>query len=1031
MSHLRRYLEQTAALAPDRLEAALRRQQIYGGSLDTVLLELAVCDPQTLCELLGQACGLDTIRPELLEDQPRPWDVVPASLQDIGWAVPLGVSEDGSVLVAVHPDLPNERLGELYRAVPRVLPLVTPECGLEKVNAERVGSVVPQRYAVLFAAFMSALRLRPSVSDVGFPIVPVEAGPTEDTAVGKPVLAPPAEPPADPLDHSPDPDRVTRPYTETEAGTTPDSGEESTASDSESVSPIGAPDSETESDSDEAPRPPDVEPIAPEPTTPVAEVQADPGPDTAEPAAGLEPDPPDVAGDTPPRGSRDKITRPPSFGPPRTDSVPAPPVQTKAPPVRFTARGTMIATSDPLHRVFNSAQARRGIDAARSKLAEAVTRDEAVDALVSGALVLSDRVAVFRLRGSSLRGLTTPHPALAGVRGTDVPLEDGSSELLQHHRWVGTTGSGALADAIGSAEIPCTLHRVDVAGRPVLALYVDHEGREFLPAEANLLDELCKATASTLETIVLQQRSGPNPAVPPVRHPPSSAAAPEAEPETPPPATPTPLLFAPPPVRTAAPELQAADPNTDTGTDPEPDLDADLIPEPDLEPEAEEDGDESLPQQAAEPPTSQPQTEADTDTIRALHSLDDTQPPAKDPLTPPPAYGVTEPPGWSPPDAAVPELPDEPATSMHRTTQVDGSPAPHFLPPMPEQAAQPAAPRFVPPVLEEADDGGIIPLSSPIDQPTVRGRIVIDDDDFDDETGLPTPPEGDRAIEDVLRTLSREEGNLEDLRALGPAGLQALATRLPGPLEVLRRDLRALPAPSAHGPLVRAAIRLGPEFVPYVLEQFENTDPDVRFYAAFLFQELRDPRAMEALSHLAFDGSTDVRVIAMRVLETYSRYDGFEEATFVVRRELDSSHRTHQLYAARAVGTLRDVQAIPKLIGLLSNRDRFIQEAALESLCSITGQQHGLKPHRWKSWHQDQGVHHRVEWIIESLRHRDLPVRRWAHDELVRVTGHRVPFSPLGDRSSREVAYQAWLEWWQRHGQTRLRTRVNARPSPG
>ncbi|MBV1861811.1 MAG: hypothetical protein KUG77_25550, partial [Nannocystaceae bacterium] len=214
MSHLRRYLERTAAFAPDRLEAALRRQQIYGGSLDTVLLELAVCDPRTLCELLGQACGLDTIRPELLEDQPRPWDVVPASLQDIGWAVPLGVSEDGNVLVAVHPDLPNERLGELYRAVPRVIPLVTPECGLEKVRAERVSSVVPQRYAVLFASFMAALRLRPSVSDIGFPIVPIAPGRTEDTEVGKPILAPPAEPPEDPFDAGPDLERVTRPYTD-------------------------------------------------------------------------------------------------------------------------------------------------------------------------------------------------------------------------------------------------------------------------------------------------------------------------------------------------------------------------------------------------------------------------------------------------------------------------------------------------------------------------------------------------------------------------------------------------------------------------------------------------------------------------------------------------------------------------------------------------------------------------------------------------------------------------------------------------
>jgi len=987
VSHLRRYLEQTAALAPDRLEAALRRQQIYGGSLDTVLLELAVCDPRTLCELLGQACGLDTIRPELLEDQPRPWDVVPASLQDIGWAVPLGVSEDGNVLVAVHPDLPNERLGELYRAVPRVVPLVTPECGLEKVNAERVGSVVPQRYAVLFASFMAALRLRPSVSDVGFPIVPVGQAPTGDTAVGKPVLAPPAEPPTDPLDRGPDPDRVTRPYTESE--TDEEANDESPAVETERVA------------------------AASDPAAPPSEPTSGEGiPDAA---SASDPDPA-AADDLATPGSSDQIVRPPSFGPPREDPIPAPPVQTKAPPVRFTARGTMIATSDPLHQVFDPAQARRGIDAARTKLTEAVTRDEAVDGLISGALVLSDRVAVFRLRGSTLRGLTTPHPALAGVRGADVPLEEASSDLLQHRRWVGTTGSGPLADAIGSAEIPCTLHRVDVAGRPVLALYVDHEGREFLPTEANLLDELCGATAAALEAIVLQQRSGPNPVVPQIDAGPTPETDAAGLPE---PAVPTPLRFAPPPLQTAAPEVAPSP--------AEPDLESDPIPEPDLEPETDEPANVS-PEAAPEPdPEPEPGPAAEMDTMRGF--VEDTRPAAKDGLTPPPAYGVTEPPGWSPPGTAVPEVHDEPAASMQRTTQVDGSPAPHLLPPMPEQAAQPAAPRFVPPVLEEADDGGIIPLSSPIDQPTVRGRIVIEDEDFDDETGLPNPVQGDRAIEDVLRALAREEGNLEDLRALGPAALQALALRLPGPLEVLRRDLRALPAPSAHGPLVRAAIRLGPEFVPYVLEQFENTDPDVRFYAAFLFQELRDPRAMEALSHLAFDGSTDVRVIAMRVLETYSRYDGFEEATFVVRRELDSSHRTHQLYAARAVGTLRDVQAIPKLIGLLSNRDRFIQEAALESLCSITGQQHGLKPHRWKSWHQDQGVHHRVEWIIESLRHRDLPVRRWAHDELVRVTGHRVPFSPLGDRSSREVAYQAWVEWWQRHGQARLLTRVSARPS--
>ena len=83
-------------------------------------------------------------------------------------------------------------------------------------------------------------------------------------------------------------------------------------------------------------------------------------------------------------------------------------------------------------------------------------------------------------------------------------------------------------------------------------------------------------------------------------------------------------------------------------------------------------------------------------------------------------------------------------------------------------------------------------------------------------------------------------------------------------------------------------------------------------------------------------------------------------------------------------------------------------------------QQHGIKPHRWKSWHIENGDRHRVEWIIESLRHRDLPVRRWAADELTRITGHRVAFSPMGDRKARDMAVQAWTDWWAGTGRAVL-----------
>jgi hypothetical protein len=327
----------------------------------------------------------------------------------------------------------------------------------------------------------------------------------------------------------------------------------------------------------------------------------------------------------------------------------------------------------------------------------------------------------------------------------------------------------------------------------------------------------------------------------------------------------------------------------------------------------------------------------------------------------------------------------------------------------------------VPPPLDDADNLGIISLASPIDQPSVRGRIQLDDEDWVAPKPTPGVTDGElRRIDAAIAAAARGEADAESLLAFGTNGLARLVTQFPGPLEVLRRDLRALPPPSAHGPHLRLAIALGPPIVPHLLGLLAHPEAEVRFYAAFIWQELRNPACMGPLSRLAFDESGDVRVIAMRVLETYSRHRGFVDAVAEVRRELTHSDRPRQLYAARAVGTLRDVASIERLIDLLSSKDRFTQEAALESLCSITGQQHGLKPHRWKSWYAENRDRHRIEWIIESLRHRDLPVRRWAHDELIRVTGHRVPFSPLGDRQSRDVAARAWTDWWVAIGRERF-----------
>ena len=281
------------------------------------------------------------------------------------------------------------------------------------------------------------------------------------------------------------------------------------------------------------------------------------------------------------------------------------------------------------------------------------------------------------------------------------------------------------------------------------------------------------------------------------------------------------------------------------------------------------------------------------------------------------------------------------------------------------------------------------------------------------EVEPPEDPQSSRVDEvERLQALCRDP-ELRELRALGDEGMEMLARNLPGPLEVLRGDVRVLPLPSAHGPLVRAAISLGPQFTPHAINAFGDDDSEVRFYAAFIFRELRDGSVIEPLSKLAFDDNRDVRMISMQVLETYRSMDTFERGVAHVRSRLDDARIGRRLIATKAVGVLRDVDAVQGLISSLCHEGRELRAAALASLCSITGQQHGASPRKWRAWYAEHGAKHRVEWIIDCFRHHDASVRRWAHAELIRVTGHRVPFCPLGEKSAREVAHQAWTDWWQ------------------
>ncbi|WP_146662501.1 hypothetical protein [Enhygromyxa salina] len=327
-------------------------------------------------------------------------------------------------------------------------------------------------------------------------------------------------------------------------------------------------------------------------------------------------------------------------------------------------------------------------------------------------------------------------------------------------------------------------------------------------------------------------------------------------------------------------------------------------------------------------------------------------------------------------------------------------------------ASEPAPPSTSP---AAPTSPGVTSLSPPFgqrDPGSIRGRIQLDDED------RPRKPDTKlKEIDAAIQSATRGDSSaIQHLRELGEPAMRRVAKQFPGELDVHRRDLDTLPPLPAHGALIRVALDLGDALAPYLVEVIHHPNPTVRFYIAFVFMELRHELAIPALGELAFDPDADVRAIAMRVLETYSGEPHFGDTIKVIRAELDSPNRTRQLHSTRAIGTVRDIAAVPKLIDLLTSKERYIQEASLESLCSITGQQLGLKPHRWHNWYADNHQHHRIEWIMSSLAHKDLSVRRWAADELRRITGQRINFLAAGNKQEREIGIRKWIEWWSARG---------------
>ena len=156
-SRLSDRLVNAGRVSADAMRAAIARQAVYGGALDTALLETDALDEALLWEELGAATGLPIPEPALCENPVKCVNPDGSAIElDGGWserarAVPVGVSDGAVQLLCGEPlaraelDAAAQRLGVPFHLY------IVPEVRLAAVRQVVFDRPMPPRLLRLFA----------------------------------------------------------------------------------------------------------------------------------------------------------------------------------------------------------------------------------------------------------------------------------------------------------------------------------------------------------------------------------------------------------------------------------------------------------------------------------------------------------------------------------------------------------------------------------------------------------------------------------------------------------------------------------------------------------------------------------------------------------------------------------------------------------------------------------------------------------------------------------------------------------------
>ncbi|MBW2275841.1 MAG: hypothetical protein JRF63_00025 [Deltaproteobacteria bacterium] len=375
-------------------------------------------------------------------------------------------------------------------------------------------------------------------------------------------------------------------------------------------------------------------------------------------------------------------------------------------------------------------------------------------------------------------------------------------------------------------------------------------------------------------------------------------------------------------------------------------------------------------------------------------------------------------------------------------------PTPRPLPPNPDTAAAEPQPEFIETVPDSIATTETAPMDA-VEEPIPLTDIASADTSPQQVFDGQTPPAGiatvdtepirsvpestasrsvvvemteeiDRLVERVLNRGPFDQAAADLLVGIGDDALKKLISNFPGPLNCDRyQDLSRLRKVDQHGGLLKVLTMFGERVVPYLVPLLDSLDSEVRFYATFMFSEVRHPDALGALVHRIFDNDRQIRIVTMDVLRKFSDFPEYGWAMKELADNLAAPATTleNKRTTAEALGEIREPVAVKALAEMLGSVDGILAERCHRSLIKITFNDFGFSERRWLSWWHTNNGRHRIEWAIDSLTHRVEDIRRAAADELRRMVGGSVdwPSGPMDHKQRKELKRR--LEgWWKREG---------------